>query len=137
VYGNRSFDCAGARIRALCRQLATVVTIEGEIDGANVDRVSEYIRRFILAEKSFVLDLSTLNSLSPQGISLLQTVDDYCFTAAVEWSLVAGEPVKQVLRTLGDQAPFPIMSSVHEALHHFSDLMLERRRLLPLLSKTA
>ena len=137
MYGNPSFDCAGVRIRALCRQLATVVTIDGEIDGTNVDHVSQSIKRFILAEKPFVLDLSRLNSLSPQGLSLLQSVDEYCFTAGVEWSLVAGQPVKQVLHTLGDQAAFPTMSSVHEALHHFSDVILERRRLLPLLSKTA
>jgi hypothetical protein len=31
----------------------------------------------------------------------------------------------------------PTMASVADALHHFSDAMMERRRLLPLLTKSA
>jgi len=33
------------------RQLATVVTVTGELDDANLDRVSQYTKRFVLKEK--------------------------------------------------------------------------------------
>ncbi len=65
MYGNPTFDCDGAGIRAHCRQLATVVTIVGDLDVANVDRATRYTRRFILAEKPFVLDLERHDFLYP------------------------------------------------------------------------
>jgi anti-anti-sigma factor len=134
MYGNPIFDCAGAQIRGHCRQLATVVTINGDIDGVNVDRVTEYTRRFILSEKPFILDLSGVNSFSAQCVSLLYTLDEGCFNAGVEWSLIASQSVVEALRA-GDRATFPAAASVPEALHHFADRIDERRRLLPLLTK--
>ena len=137
-YGNPACDCDGALIRAQCRHLALVVTISGEIDEANVERVSQYIRRFILAEKPLVLDLSGVDSFAAQSISLLYAVDQQCRTAGVEWFLIAGQPVVRALRTFDDPASFfPIAGSVPEALHHFADAIGARRQLLPLLSKTA
>jgi anti-anti-sigma factor len=135
MYGNPAFDCAGAQVRACCRQLATVVTVTGDVDGTNVDRVSEYARRFILMEKPFILDLSGVNSFSPQCVSLLYGVDEDCFHTGMEWSLIANEPVLRALRLCGDGATFPTAASVPDALHHFADGIEERRRLLPLLTK--
>ena len=136
-YGNPTFDCDGAQIRAQCRHLATVVTISGEVVDMNVDRVSQYIKRFILAEKPFVLDLSGVDSFSAQSVSLLYTVDEDCRTAGVEWSLIASQPVLRALRVLEDRDNFPTVGSVPEALHHFADVIGARRLLLPLLSKSA
>lgn len=51
--------------------------------------------------------------------------------------MVAAEPVNQVLRTLGDHAAFATADSVPDALNQFLDGLLARRRLLPLLNKTA
>ena len=53
MYGNPAFDCAGAQLHAVCRQLATVVTVEGVIDDTNVERVTALALRFVLAEKAF------------------------------------------------------------------------------------
>jgi anti-anti-sigma regulatory factor len=135
MYGNPAFDCDGAQLRACCRQLATVVTITGDISGGNLDRITEYARRFILKEKPFILDLSAANSFSAQCISLLYTIDEGCFHAGVEWSLIANEPVLRGLSLSGDGATFPTADSVPDALHHFADSIDERRRLLPLLTK--
>src|SRR5271163_2444603 len=105
------FDCSGAAVRAQCRHLATVVTITGAVDAANVDQVSEYSRRFILPDKPFVLDLSGLDCFAVQSVRLLYRIED---------------------------ASFPTVGSVHEALHYFADANSARRRLLlPLLIKTA
>jgi anti-anti-sigma factor len=137
MYGNQAVDCDGAQLRAVCRQLATVVTVTGEINHTNVDSISAYARRFVLTEKPFVLDLTGVNSFSPEGISLLHSIDENCGHAGVEWLVVASQPVHRTVRLFGEGDTFPTAGSVAEALHDFADSMGERRRLLPLLTKTA
>jgi anti-anti-sigma factor len=139
---SNTFDCGGARIRAHCRHLATVVTIRGEINAINVDPAGEYIRRFILGDTPVVLDMSDVTDVDAAGVSLLYTVDDDCRAAGVEWTLVASPAV---LLSLGDGcdrdeagAAFPITGSVHEALRNLADAIVSRRRLvLPFIKKTA
>jgi anti-anti-sigma factor len=136
--GNPTFECGGAQIRAQCRHLATVVTISGEIDAINIVRVNEYTRRFILAEKPVILDLSGVDSFGAQAVSLLYLLDEACRTAAVEWALIASYAVIQVLRVGNEEDMFPTADSMPEALHHFADVTLRRRQLLlSLLTKTA
>ncbi len=80
-------------MRACARQLATVVTVDGDIDATNVQQVTQYATRYVLAEKPFVLDLSAVNSISPQGISLIFALDDKCDAAGLEWELVANPTI--------------------------------------------
>ena len=131
--GNSTFDCDGAQIRAHCRSLATVVTIRGEIDAVNVDRVGNYIRRFIHGQNPVVLDTSGVTHFAPAGISLLQVLDDDCRAAGVQWTLVASPAV---IELLGDG--WDVTRSLHEALHNLADAIVNRRQLvLPLIKKTA
>jgi anti-anti-sigma factor len=137
-YGNPVFECGGAHIRAQCRHLATVVTIRGEIDTVNVDRISDYTRHFILAKQPLVLDLSGVNSFAAAGISLLYTLEDDCRTAGVQWTLVASHAVIEQLRNYDGEAMFPFARSAHEALHNIADVIARRRQLLlPLIRKSA
>lgn len=135
---NPPFDCSGAQIRAQCRHLATVVTVSGAIDAMNVDQVSDHCKRFILPDKSLILDLSGVECLAAQGIRFLYRIDNDCRAAGLEWALIASQAVIRVLRITDEQASFPVAGSVHEALHYFADATSARRRLLlPLLTKTA
>jgi anti-anti-sigma factor len=128
-----TFDYGGARVRAHCRHLATVVTIRGEIDGLNVDGIGEYIRRFILEQTNLVLDMSDVTHFAPAGISLLHGLDEDCLAAGVEWTLVASPAVIELLNGV-----FPIAGSVHAALRNLADAIVSRRQLvLPLIRKTA
>jgi anti-anti-sigma regulatory factor len=137
MYGNPAYECDGAQVRACSRQLATVVTVTGDLDDANLDRVSQYTKRFVLREKPVVLDLSAVSSATPHIISLLSDIDDACVAAGVEWSLIASQPVNRAVHIFDDRIELPTMASVADALHHFADVTLERRRLLPLLTKSA
>jgi anti-anti-sigma factor len=137
-YRNPVFDCGPARIRTQCRHLATVVTISGAIDAGNVDRVGEYVRRFILEDNPFVLDLSGVDCFAAQAVSLLHRIDDECCRAEVEWALVPSRAVSQILRITNEDGAFPVVDSVHQALQHFADVIAMRRRvLLPLLTRSA
>jgi anti-anti-sigma regulatory factor len=133
MYGNPAFDCSGAQVHAVCRQLATVVTVEGVVDDTNIERVTALALRFVIAEKPFVLDLSNVSSFSAHGVSLLSVVDERCFRSGVEWSLVASDTVLRALRAAG--LSFPVADSVPDALHYFGDCITERRCLLPILTK--
>lgn len=134
-HGNGSVDCGGAQLRAHCRHLATVLTIRGEIDAVNVDRVSEHIRRFIVGKHPVVLDMSAVSQFGTAGISLLYSLDEDCRAAGVEWTLVASPAV---IELLGDVTVFPIARSVHEALRNLADAIVRRRQLvLPLIKKSA
>jgi anti-anti-sigma factor len=135
---NGIFDCGGAQIRAQRRSLATVVTIRGEIDALNVDRISAYIRRFTLGESRVVLDLSDVNQFADAGVWLLYAFDADCRAAEADWSLVASPAVAQVLSDGGHDVEFAIMPSVREVLRDVSDAIASRRRLvLPLVRKSA
>lgn len=136
MYGNPTFDCAGAQLHAVCRQLATVVTVDGIIDDRNIERITAFARRFVLAEKPFVLDLSGVRSCAEQLISLLYDIDECCYHTEVDWTVIASDDVQRVLR--GSGVSVPITACVPDALHHFAENIEKRRRLLPLLTqKTA
>ena len=137
MYGNPAYECDGAQVRACSRQLATVVTVTGDLDDANLDKVTQHTKRFVLREKPVVLDLSAVSSATPHIVSLLCDIDDACNDAGVEWSLIASQPVSRAVRIYDYRVELPTVASVADALTHFSDAMLERRRLLPLLTKSA
>lgn len=141
-HGYGTFECDGAQIRAHCRHLATVVTIRGDIDAVNVDRVGEHIRRFVLGGSPLVLDLTDVNHFAAAGISLVHRLDEACRAAGVEWTLVASPAAMELLgigRDQDDRAEmFPIARSVREALRTLADAIVDRRQLvLPLIKKTA
>lgn len=137
-YGNPAVDYKGAHVRAHFRHVATVAAISGRIDASNVDQVTDYVKRFVLADQPFVLDLSGVDSFTPQALRLLFAVDDRCSVVGVDWAVVGSDAVTRRLRIRNNDILFPVVASVAEAEHEFDDAILNRRRfLLPLLSKTA
>ena len=136
-YGNPAQACDLAQMSALCRQLATVVSISGTLDDSNLGRATDYATRYVLCEKPFVLDLSDVEEFSDSAIGLLYAVDDASYAAGVEWAVVASPAVLEVLGHYGDPADFHTVDAVPDALHHFADATAARRRLLPILSKIA
>ena len=133
-----TFDCGTAQVRAHCRHLATVVTIQGEIDAVNVERVALYLRRFLLGDSPVVLDMTDVGRVTTAGLSLLLTFDDDCEGAGLGWTLVAGPAVSELLNVAAAQEAFPVAGSVHQALNDLADAIVSRRQLvLPLIKKTA
>ncbi|OBJ48174.1 STAS domain-containing protein [Mycobacterium sp. 1423905.2] len=135
---NGAVECGGAQVRAYCHHVATVVTIRGEIDAVNVDRLADYVGHFISEKDRVVLDLSDVTQFSTAGTSLLYAVDDECSAAGAEWTLVPSAAVIDQLSGGKDWALLPIARSVHEALRSLTDAIARRRRcMLTLIKKTA
>ncbi|ORA32669.1 STAS domain-containing protein [Mycobacterium aquaticum] len=132
-YVNQALVCDGASIRSQCRQLATVVTIKGDVNTFNIDTITAYVRRSTLPEKPLVVDMSGVTGFASQAISLFYDVDERCGALGVDWAVVASDAVIAELDDIG----VPVTASVAEALHHFAEGNLARRRLLPLLTKSA
>lgn len=133
-FDNAAFGCGRAQIRAHYRHLATVVTITGLIDSVNVDAVTAYTQRFILAKDPLILDLSDVRISTADAVTLMTTLAQDCRAAGVECMLVAPGALAEVA---GDD-DFPLAGSVHEALHCFADEINARRQLLlPLIKKSA
>lgn len=77
-FDNAAFGCGRAQIRAHYRHLATVVTITGLIDNVNVDAVTAYTQRFILAKDPLILDLGEVRISATDALTLLRTLAQDC-----------------------------------------------------------
>ncbi|WP_299556945.1 STAS domain-containing protein [uncultured Mycolicibacterium sp.] len=134
---NPGFSVAGVTARAQCRHLAMIVTVSGTVDDRNLGPLTEHVKRFALPEKPLVVDLTGVEGFATQSVWLLHALAEACRNADIDWCIVPSPAVSRVLAGLGDRADFPVAGSVHEALHYFADVNSERKRILPLLTKTA
>ena len=135
---NPVFKCGGAEIRACSRHLATVVAIRGDVTAANLEAVTTQATRFLLPDTSFILDLSELESIAPQGAALLSAIDDACTVTDVDWALVTGPATTELFDAEMRDRMLPVVDSVADALRDFADARTAQRTvLLPLLQRSA
>ncbi|WAC90270.1 STAS domain-containing protein [Mycobacterium sp. Aquia_213] len=108
--------CNGALMRAHCRDQATIVKITGEIDATNIDRFSDYIRRFTEGATGLIVDLSGVEFLCARGISVLVRLNNDCHITGTRWAIVASPAVRRLLHigVLGDV--LPTVNSERQAL---------------------
>jgi anti-anti-sigma factor len=115
--GNCTVDCNGAQMRAHCRDQVTVVKVTGDIDATNIDRFSDYTRRFVRETPGLILDLSGVDFLCARGISVLAGLDEDCRTAGTYWAIV-GSPFVRRLLHIGDPSDaLPTASSERQGLN--------------------
>lgn len=119
----------GPRMRAHCRHAATVVTISGDVDAANIDCASDFATRYVAVGNAVIIDLSGVTLFAAPSISMLFAVDEACATAGVQWALVPGRAVSRVMRLTDCDAALPTASSLPEAERQLGDLTRARRRL--------
>jgi anti-anti-sigma factor len=114
--GNSIVHCNGALMRAHCRDQATIVKVTGEIDATNVDRFSDYARRFVKEARGLILDLSGVDFLCARGISVLLAIDNDCRTAGIRWAVVASPTVDRLLHIGDPSDALPTVSTERQAL---------------------
>jgi anti-anti-sigma factor len=125
----------GVYLSSQTRGGATVVAVTGEIDASNIHHLTDYAQHHLGAGRPVVIDLTGLDFLGAQGIPALLDINGRCGDAGVEWSLVPSHAVSRLLR-ICDVDGLPVVSSVDEALEHFSSPG-RARRLLKLVTKTS
>jgi anti-anti-sigma factor len=119
-------DCGRAEVRAHCSPLATVLTINGDVDANSIDRITACVTEVMLLGNSFLLDLSGVDFFAAQSISVLVAVDDALRGAGLPWVIVTSSSVDHVLR-ISEQATLPTAGSVRDAMQYFALLS----RMLP------
>jgi anti-anti-sigma factor len=115
-------------MRAQLHHLATLLTISGDIDARNIDRVSDYATRLVPVGNALLLDLSGVEFFAAQSISMLVAVDDTCRSAELPWALITSHAVDRVLRIREDDDILPVASSVPDAMQYFADLARMRQQ---------
>jgi anti-anti-sigma factor len=109
-------------MQAHLRHLATILTIRGDIDASNTDRVSAYAARLVPVGNALLLDLSGVDFLAAQSISVLAAVGDACDHAGLPWALIASHAVDRVLRISEHDDILPVADSVPDGMQYFADL---------------
>ncbi|MDT5223052.1 MAG: hypothetical protein QOG19_459 [Mycobacterium sp.] len=122
-------DCDGARLFIYARGLATVLRVDGEIDGFNAARIATEIRRFSEVATPLILDLSRLDFLGIDGFQELLAVSYDHHTAGLHCSIVKGLAMRPLLRIVSDHG-LPLVKSVPEALQLIDDAFSGSRQSL-------
>jgi hypothetical protein len=79
--------------------------------------------------------MSDVSQFAAAGIALLEAFDEDCRAEGVQWTLVAGPAVTELLGDDDDGPAFSSTCSLPEALHDAADAIARRRRLvLPLVT---
>jgi anti-anti-sigma factor len=123
-----TIDRDGVDMRARLHHLATMLTIRGDIDARNSDRVSAYATRLVPVGNALLLDLSGVDFFAAQSISMLVAVDETCRGAELPWALITSHAVDRVLRISEDDDILPVASSVPDAMEYFADLARMRQQ---------
>ena len=116
---NLGADRGDVALDVRVRHRVSVVTIHGVIDASNADFVREYAGRFAEHGHALIVDMTGVELIGAQGLSMLGAVNDQCRSAGVRWLLVSSPWVGHLLRAADGQ--FPTVDSVDEALHRFRD----------------
>jgi hypothetical protein len=133
----RAVEFSGAQVRARCHHAATVVTLTGSVNSANIEQIASYCGRLTLAGKPMVLDMAGAVGSCALGVRLVNILDAQCSNAGVELVVVAGDALLDQLDS-ACSGSVSVESSVPAALTYFADgLRTRRQMLLPLFAKTA
>ncbi len=74
------------------------ITVAGEVDASNIDRLASYVFRYGANSRRLILDLADVKFFGVECFSVLNTIGDRCTTAGVAWTLVPSPAVARVLR---------------------------------------
>ncbi|WP_084453931.1 STAS domain-containing protein [Mycobacterium interjectum] len=127
-------DCAGAQVRVHARSLATVLSIDGDIDASNADLIAEVVRRFARLKAPLVVDVSRVDFLSSAGLRVLLLLNEEHREAQLHNNVVNGAALRRLTRIVTDHG-LPVVDSVPEALQNTHEFIHARRRLLAALTR--
>jgi anti-anti-sigma factor len=94
----------------------TVITVDGELDAANVDQLAAYVQHGITRSRRVILDLRGLNFIGTAGFSALHRINVVCSGAQASWAMAPSPAVARLLRICDPDATLPVMTALQEPL---------------------
>ena len=114
-----SFSGHGVRLHAQMHGDATVIGATGELDAFNIDHLIDYARRCLGGHRPLVLDLSQLDFLAAQGISVCLTSRTNAAGTESNGPWCPAMPSSVCCGSVNG-ARLPVVSSIDEAVQRFS-----------------
>lgn len=116
-HGNSSsVDAGGAQLRVHELHGVIVISVDGEVDSFNVDRVDDYARAFMRAAQPIILDFSATEFFCARGGGYLIEFDALCRESRLSWALIMSRSVDRVIRIVGAEVVLPVAISLVEAI---------------------
>ncbi|MCV7315537.1 STAS domain-containing protein [Mycolicibacillus parakoreensis] len=120
-----SWESYTAQIDARWGRSGLVLTVHGEVDAANSEQLTDYVRRCAAHCEWLVLDLSGVDFMGSTGFVALQRIQT-AVAGTLRWALVPGRAVSRLLRICDPGSALPARATMTEALAHVQDLALMR-----------
>lgn len=114
--GDHVITCNGGWLRSYARDGATIMELDGEIDACNSDQLSEHVFRYAGTAVALVVDTSAIDFLSVKGLRDLIALDNKRHDLGIQWTLIAGEAVRHMLKACGVNGTLPVSDSISAAL---------------------
>lgn len=92
-----------------------LLTVSGEIDAANTDQLTDYLRRAACYEW-VVADLATVEFMSTSGLVALHLINARFAEVDMRWAVVSGRVVSRLLSVCDPDTRLPIRRSLTAAL---------------------
>lgn len=93
-----------------------VITVDGELDAANSDQLTDYVRRSASRSQRVIVDLRGLEFIGTAGFSALHRINVVCSAAQMSWAMVTGTAVSRLLRICDPDGTLPVTSPADEPL---------------------
>ena len=111
-------ECRSAWVRAQIRSVASVISVTGGLDGANVEAVLGHLSRFTTLGSPLIVDVDSADIGDSAAFEhLLATFGAQCRRHSIEWVLVAKADRCHLSPT--DEQHVLHADSVAEGLQHF------------------
>lgn len=92
-----------------------LISVRGELDLANAPSLHAYVRDQTVTGRKLVLDLSEVDFIGTDGLSVLLAMERRVEQLDVGWALVSGRIVNRLLDVAGIEGRFPVYDSLPEA----------------------
>jgi len=120
-----SWESHTARIDARWGRSGLALAVHGEVDAANSEQLTDYVRRCAAHCEWLVLDLSAVAFMGSAGFVALQRIQT-AVGGALRWALVPGPAVSRLLRICDPGSALPARRTMTEALGYVQDMTLLR-----------
>jgi anti-anti-sigma factor len=94
----------------------TLITVDGELDAANVDQLAAYVQRSAIRSKRVILDLRGLEFIGTAGFSALHRINVVCSATETSWAMVPSAAVTRLLRVCDPDGTLPATTPAEEPL---------------------
>lgn len=129
LHGTSVIDCGSALLTAQIYSWLTVVTISGEIDATNADRLTHHVVALVPEDGAVIVDMVDTDFIGVEGLRALFAMNMECMRVDTHWAVIGSHTVHRLLRVGDRDGLVPAVRSATEALQRVRRSPRNRRAL--------